>query len=95
MNDVLKIAGMHNNNCDKEDVSDDEQQLHIEEAIEVIKCRWCPRWSRSQAVKVINEHVKKSKMHLMSRIRELELPQPKEPGVQMHLSDFYRSKAID
>ena len=81
--------------CDKEEVNDDEQPLHIDEAIEVIKCGWCLTWSGSQSVKVINQHVRKSKMHVMARRRELELPQPKESGVQMHLSDFYSFKAND
>jgi hypothetical protein len=44
--------------CDKEDIAAEEDQpLHIDEATECIRCRWCPLWAGSQAVKVINQHV--------------------------------------
>lgn len=75
--------------CDKEDISEGDQPIHIDEALDTIKCRWCPTWGGSQAVKVINQHVRKSKSHLAARIKELNLVEPISEGAQMHITDFF------
>ena len=74
----------------KEDAPD--QPLHIDEMVEAIKCHWCPTWGGSQAVKVINQHVRTYKCHVLTaQNKELNLPQPEESGVQKIITDFFKT----
>lgn len=81
--------------CDSEDTSTAvvpasvTQPLYIDEGEETIKCKWCCNWNGSQEVKVINQHVRKSKSHCSARVLELNLPQPKTTGAQMNITDFF------
>ena len=77
--------------CDKKEGSDVEQPLYIiySESTESIKCRWCPAWEGALKMKVVNQHVRKSKSHSNARIMELNLPQTSQTGVQqMNIFDF-------
>lgn len=71
--------------CDRE--TTDEQPLFIDDELSTIKCKWCPAWAGSQTVKVINQHVRKSKSHQLARKKE----QPDgSGGVQFVLTDYFK-----
>ena len=76
--------------CDKEEGSGVEQPLYIDESTESIKCWWCPSWTGTIKVKVVNQHVRKAKSHLNARAAELNSSlQVNQTGVrQMNLFDF-------
>ena len=70
--------------CDRE--TTEEQPLYIDDGFSAIKCKWCPAWAGSQVVKVINQHVRKAKSHMLARKKE----QPDgSGGVQLVLTDFF------
>ena len=71
--------------CDREEI--DDQPLYIDEGVGAIKCQWCPAWCGSQTVKVINQHVRKSKSHKAARMPEVV--DNNEGAGQLFLTDFF------
>ena len=64
--------------CIPEDgIDEDEQPLFIDCEYECIKCHWCSSFKGSIEARVINQHLKSSKMHLMERRRHVH-PDPTE-----------------
>ena len=78
--------------CDKEGVDESmevEQPLFIDESVQKIKCSWCPTWVGANTTKVVNQHIRKAVSHQLTRIQELNLPQPESQGVQTDIRTFF------
>lgn len=57
--------------CKREDdVEEDDQPLHIDDAMESIACSWCPGFKGSIEVRVINQHTSRAKSHKSERKRK-------------------------
>jgi hypothetical protein len=58
--------------CQKEeDIEDNEQPLYIDLELDLIKCGWCHHFKGSTEPRVVNQHVKTAKCHLLERQRHL------------------------
>ena len=64
----------------------EDQPLYIDDGLDKIMCKWCPSWTGSISVKVVNQHVRKSKSHSHARLKR----QPSSStGVQLDISVFF------
>ena len=66
--------------CNREEgLDDDDQPVYIDWELETILCRWCSSFKGSIEARVMNQHTRSSKMHLLERQRYLHPDQLSNP----------------
>ena len=57
----------------EEGIEEDEQPLYIDHQSNTIRCKWCSIFKGSNQPRVLNQHLKRSKIHMKERNRHLNI----------------------